>query len=136
MIDAVGQQTLKHLTAICFLRPTEDNIKALVRELHHPKYGNYYICMCYSMLGSRKKMRNIFTITDFTNFIQTQDIQTLADADDFECVRLIHEYYADYLAINPHFFSLNIPISHQVSTDNFRFHSSLNLFLSSSYVET
>lgn len=43
-IDIVGQKSLKHLSAICFLRPTEENIQALVRELREPKYGNYYIC--------------------------------------------------------------------------------------------
>jgi vacuolar protein sorting-associated protein 45 len=43
-IDLPGQKSLKHLSAICFLRPTEENIQALVRELHEPKYGSYYIC--------------------------------------------------------------------------------------------
>jgi len=43
-IDLGGRKSLKHLSAICFLRPTEENIQALVRELHEPKYGNYYIC--------------------------------------------------------------------------------------------
>jgi vacuolar protein sorting-associated protein 45 len=44
LIDRAGQKSLKHLCAICFLRPTEENIQALVRELHEPKYGSYYIC--------------------------------------------------------------------------------------------
>ncbi len=43
-IDLAGRKSLKHLSAICFLRPTEENIHALVRELHDPKYGNYFIC--------------------------------------------------------------------------------------------
>ena len=43
-IDVAGQKSLKHLTAICFLRPTEDNIQALIRELQEPKYGSYFIC--------------------------------------------------------------------------------------------
>ena len=43
-IDLVGQKSLKHLTALCFLRPTEENIQALVRELRQPKYGGYFIC--------------------------------------------------------------------------------------------
>jgi len=32
----------------------------------------------------------------------------LAESDEREVVREIHEYYADYLAINPHLFSLGI----------------------------
>ena len=47
-IDTAGQKSLKHLTAMCFLRPTEENIEALVRELHEPKYGNYFICNYWS----------------------------------------------------------------------------------------
>jgi len=36
------------------------------------------------------------------------DIKALAEADKFECVKGIFEFYADYLAINTHLFSLNI----------------------------
>ena len=43
-IDISGEKSLKHLSAICFLRPTDENIQALMRELREPKYGNYYIC--------------------------------------------------------------------------------------------
>ena len=43
-IDIAGQKSVKHLSAICFLRPIEENIRALVRELQQPKYGNYFIC--------------------------------------------------------------------------------------------
>ncbi|CAF0871393.1 unnamed protein product [Rotaria sordida] len=92
-IDMGGQKSLKHLSAICFLRPTEENIQALVRELHEPKYGNYFIY--------------------FTNFVEMSDIKSLAEADEFECVRVVQEYYADYLAINPHLYSLNIPNTYQ-----------------------
>ena len=41
-------------------------------------------------------------------------IKTLAEADEFECVRVVQEYYADYLAFNPHLYSLNVPITYQV----------------------
>jgi vacuolar protein sorting-associated protein 45 len=44
-IDNVGKKTLKHLSAIYFLRPTEENFKALAKELHEPRCGNYFLCM-------------------------------------------------------------------------------------------
>jgi vacuolar protein sorting-associated protein 45 len=47
-IDIGGKKTLKYLNAIYFLRPTEENVQALVRELHEPKYGNYFICMFFN----------------------------------------------------------------------------------------
>ncbi|CAF1600224.1 unnamed protein product, partial [Didymodactylos carnosus] len=89
-IDIPGQKSLKHLSCICFVRPTEENIQALARELRDPKYGSYFIY--------------------FTNFIEMSDVKALAEADEFECVRVIKEYYGDYLAVNPHLFSLNTPI--------------------------
>ncbi|CAF0811095.1 unnamed protein product [Adineta ricciae] len=92
-IDIAGQKSLKNLSAICFLRPTDENIQALVRELREPKYGSYFIY--------------------FTNFVEMSDIKTLAEADEFECVRVVQEFYADYLAINPHLYSLNIPSTYQ-----------------------
>lgn len=43
-VDVTAQKPLKHLAAICFLRPTEDNVQALVKELRDPKYGKYFVC--------------------------------------------------------------------------------------------
>ena len=64
-IDAGGQKTLKHLNAICFLRPVEENIQILERELHEPKYGSYYICkflFIYIFIDRKKeKNRTYFT---------------------------------------------------------------------------
>lgn len=51
------------------------------------------------------------------------DIKTLAEADEFECVRVVQEFYADYLAINPHLYSLNIPNNYQVSFNELNFSS-------------
>ncbi|CAF3646208.1 unnamed protein product [Rotaria socialis] len=41
------------------------------------------------------------------------DIKSLAEADEFECVRVGQEYYADYLATYPHLYSLNISNTYQ-----------------------
>ncbi|CAF3854650.1 unnamed protein product [Rotaria sp. Silwood2] len=91
-IDTIGPKALKHLSAICFLRPTKENIEALVHELHEPKYGSYHICI---------------------NFVELNYIKDLAEADEFDCVRVVQEFYADYLAVNRHLYSLNIPMTYQ-----------------------
>jgi vacuolar protein sorting-associated protein 45 len=36
---------MAHLKALCFLRPTLENLNLLKKELRKPKYGEYYICM-------------------------------------------------------------------------------------------
>lgn len=45
---------------------------------------------------------------DFSNVISKQDVKILAEADDQEVVREVQEFYGDYVAVNPHVFSLNI----------------------------
>jgi vacuolar protein sorting-associated protein 45 len=109
-IDVAGEKSLKFLSAICFLRPTEENIQALINELHAPKYGSYFICKLFIFV---LKIKKIF-YRDFTNFVEMDDIKSLAEADEFECIRCVQEFYADYLAVNPHLYSLNIPITYQV----------------------
>lgn len=79
---------LKHLKCIVFIRPTTENVEYLCNELRCPKYGTYYIY--------------------FSNIIAKADIKLLAESDEQEVVREVHEYYADYLAISPHLFSLGI----------------------------
>lgn len=88
-IDATNRETMKHLKAITFLRPTKENIDCLIKELKAPKYGVYYIY--------------------FSNTVSQASIKGMAEADDHETVKELQEYYADYFAVSPHVVSLNIP---------------------------
>ncbi|XP_062570493.1 vacuolar protein sorting-associated protein 45-like [Saccostrea cucullata] len=88
-IDSSGRETMKHLKCITFLRPTKENVELLAQELRMPKYGLYYIY--------------------FSNVISKQDVKVLAEADDQEVVREVQEFFGDYIAVNPHLFTLNIP---------------------------
>ncbi|OWF48430.1 vacuolar protein sorting-associated protein 45-like [Mizuhopecten yessoensis] len=87
-IDSSARETMKHLKCICFLRPTRDNVELLAQELRMPKYGLYYIY--------------------FSNVISKQDVKVLAEADDQEVVREVQEFFGDFIAVNPHLFTLNI----------------------------
>ncbi|XP_044737601.1 vacuolar protein sorting-associated protein 45 isoform X2 [Chrysoperla carnea] len=80
---------LRHLKCLIFLRPTQQNIRLLCNELKNPKYGSYYIY--------------------FSNILAKADVKTLAEFDEQEVVKELQELYADYLAVNTHFFSLGIP---------------------------
>ncbi|XP_074639862.1 vacuolar protein sorting-associated protein 45-like [Acropora palmata] len=88
-VDSSGRESMKHLKAICFLRPTKENIEHLCSELKNPKYGVYHIY--------------------FSNFVIKPNIRAIAEADDHEVVRDVQEFYADFYAVSPHVFSLNIP---------------------------
>ncbi|XP_066124168.1 vacuolar protein sorting-associated protein 45 isoform X5 [Saccopteryx bilineata] len=87
-IDSPNREIMKHLKAICFLRPTKENVDYLIQELRRPKYSIYFIY--------------------FSNVISKSDVKSLAEADEQEVVAEVQEFYGDYIAVNPHLFSLNI----------------------------
>ncbi|XP_054526332.1 vacuolar protein sorting-associated protein 45 isoform X3 [Pan troglodytes] len=87
-IDSQNREIMKHLKAICFLRPTKENVDYMIQELRRPKYTIYFIY--------------------FSNVISKSDVKSLAEADEQEVVAEVQEFYGDYIAVNPHLFSLNI----------------------------
>lgn len=84
----VNSTGLRYLKCLVFLRPTQQNIEALCTELRSPKYGAYYI--------------------HFSNIIPKADIKILAENDEHEVVKEVQELYMDYLAVNPHLFSIGL----------------------------
>uniref|UniRef100_U3F5M0 Vacuolar protein sorting-associated protein 45 n=1 Tax=Micrurus fulvius TaxID=8637 RepID=U3F5M0_MICFL len=88
-IDSANREGMKHLKAICFLRPSKENVEYLIQELRRPKYSSYFIY--------------------FSNVISKSDVKSLAEADEQEVVAEVQEFYGDYIAVNPHVFSLNLP---------------------------
>ncbi|XP_057684288.1 vacuolar protein sorting-associated protein 45 isoform X2 [Corythoichthys intestinalis] len=87
-IDSQSRESMKHLKAICFLRPTKENVEHLIQELRRPKYSVYFIY--------------------FSNVISKSEIKALAEADEQEVVAEVQEFYGDFIAVNPHVFSLNL----------------------------
>uniref|UniRef100_A0A8C9WLU0 Vacuolar protein sorting-associated protein 45 n=1 Tax=Scleropages formosus TaxID=113540 RepID=A0A8C9WLU0_SCLFO len=87
-IDSQNRENMKHLKAICFLRPTKENVEHLIQELRRPKYSVYFIY--------------------FSNVISKSEVKALAEADEQEVVAEVQEFYGDFIAVNPHLFSLNL----------------------------
>ncbi|XP_069024792.1 LOW QUALITY PROTEIN: vacuolar protein sorting-associated protein 45 [Embiotoca jacksoni] len=87
-VESQNRDTMKHLRAICYLRPTKENVEHLIQELRRPKYSVYFIY--------------------FSNVISKSEIKALAEADEQEVVAEVQEFYGDFIAVNPHLFSLNL----------------------------
>ncbi|RKP36764.1 Sec1-like protein [Dimargaris cristalligena] len=87
-LEHENRDVMMHLKCVCFVRPTKESLQRLVDELRHPKYREYYLY--------------------FSNLLRKSALEQLAEADENELVREIHEYYADYLAINPDLFSFHM----------------------------
>lgn len=83
-------ENMSYLKCLVYIRPIRENIDLLARELQKPRYGTYYIY--------------------FSNVVSKSDVKLLAEADEHEVVREVQELYADFQALSPHLFSLNMPI--------------------------
>ncbi|KAJ3919621.1 Sec1 family-domain-containing protein [Lentinula edodes] len=91
-IDNQKRDRMPHLKCVCFLQSSGDSLDALQTELKEPKYGEYYLY--------------------FSNILSKSVIERLAEADEYEVVREVQEYFADYAPLLPSLFSLNhIPSS-------------------------
>lgn len=86
MIDNKERRKMSHMRCLIFVRPTPENFNLIASELRDPKYGEY----------------NLF----FSNEVGREHLETLAYADECEVVSQVQEFYADYIAINREFFSL------------------------------
>lgn len=86
-IDNKKRDRMPHMKCVCFLRNCDESLDALEVELREPNYGEYYLY--------------------FSNILSKTTIERLADADEFEVVREVQEYFADYAPLLPSLFSLN-----------------------------
>jgi vacuolar protein sorting-associated protein 45 len=94
-LDTPNREVMAHLKAVCFLRPTEDNLNQLKAELRKPKYGEYYLCKCQqeSDLSSYVTAQ----LTDlpcnhsvFSNAVSNTYLEQLAAADEHEVVQEVN----------------------------------------------
>uniref|UniRef100_A0A2K6MVD1 Vacuolar protein sorting-associated protein 45 n=1 Tax=Rhinopithecus bieti TaxID=61621 RepID=A0A2K6MVD1_RHIBE len=70
-IDSQNREIMKHLKAICFLRPTKENVDYMIQELRRPKYTIYFVY--------------------FSNVISKSDVKSLAEADEQEVVAEVQQ---------------------------------------------
>eukprot|EP01086_Lenisia_limosa_P009031 TRINITY_DN3202_c0_g1_i1.p1 TRINITY_DN3202_c0_g1~~TRINITY_DN3202_c0_g1_i1.p1 ORF type:complete len:542 (+),score=121.11 TRINITY_DN3202_c0_g1_i1:105-1730(+) len=101
LVDRIdgARERMPHLKCISFLRPTADNIQYLVKELSNPNYGEYNLL--------------------FSNEITNQKIDELAAADMHCVVKQVSEYYADFYAISPELYSLDMHDTMELYEDRY-----------------
>ncbi|XP_062223400.1 vacuolar protein sorting-associated protein 45 homolog isoform X2 [Phragmites australis] len=87
-----SRESMAHLKAVYFLRPSSDNVQKLRRHLAAPRFAEYHLF--------------------FSNILKIPQIQVLADSDEQEVVQQVQEFYADFCAIDPYHFTLNIQNNH------------------------
>ena len=90
--SGLGRQVRhKHVRAIVWVRPTDDNIEQICKELQDPSFAEYHICF-----SSREE-------NSMGGYVKR-----LAIADRFEVVREVSECLGEWVAISPEMFSLEV----------------------------
>ncbi|KAK2465256.1 hypothetical protein APHAL10511_002610 [Amanita phalloides] len=93
-IDNSMRDRMPHMKCVCFVKNSEESLEALEAELREPKYGEYYLY--------------------FSNILSKSAIERLAEVDEYEVVREVQEFFADYAPLLPCLFSLNhVPSQNQ-----------------------
>lgn len=90
---------MNHLKCVVFVRPTKESLQYLEAALRSPKYKEYHIF--------------------FSNMLEQDKLRLIAQADEYNLVRQVQEYYADFYAVDRDVWSLNLfhtRALHQTST--------------------
>ena len=94
------KEGMDHLKCVIFVRPTEENVRLICRELREPVFAEYHICKpcCHVCLPSH------CDCAVFSNIVQPDSerkkwIEELAAADVNFCVSAVQELYADFYSI-------------------------------------
>lgn len=88
-IENNNRNVMRHLKCLVYVKPTEETIQALIRELDNPRYGDYHIF--------------------FNNTVTKSQLERLAEADSMECVSKVEEIFQDYFILNEDLFSFDLP---------------------------
>lgn len=53
LVDSISKskESMSHLKAIYFLRPTSENIQLLRRQLASPRFGEYHLCKFFKLFA-------------------------------------------------------------------------------------
>ncbi|MCD7446618.1 vacuolar protein sorting-associated protein 45 [Datura stramonium] len=94
LVDSISmsKESMSHLKAVYFLRPTSENIQHMRRQLDKPRFGEYHLF--------------------FSNILKDTQLHMLADSDEHEVVQQLQEFYADFVALDPYHFTLNMAANH------------------------
>ncbi|KAL8435826.1 hypothetical protein ACSSS7_002203 [Eimeria intestinalis] len=116
-LDTLPSGAYEHLSAVCFLRPTNENILLLLRLLqqHGPGTDSPFLAPVDSAPPPRRfRELHIF----FSGALQRQSemLKRLARQDETDVIAQVFELFVDIYPLGPRLFSLNIPALSQLQS--------------------
>jgi len=104
LVDSISKskESMSHLKAVYFLRPTLENIQHLRRQLANPRFGESHLCKFLSKgFGGSVIIfffhlnflfdRDVFAV--FSNMLKDTQIHILADSDEQEVVQQVQVHH-------------------------------------------
>ncbi|CAI4453515.1 BHH_G0019320.mRNA.1.CDS.1 [Saccharomyces cerevisiae] len=87
-IENEQREVSRHLRCLVYVKPTEETLQHLLRELRNPRYGEYQIF--------------------FSNIVSKCQLERLAESDDLEAVTKVEEIFQDFFILNQDLFSFDL----------------------------
>ncbi|RCK67682.1 Vacuolar protein sorting-associated protein 45 [Candida viswanathii] len=88
--------SMKHLDCIVYIKPCQESINFLCQELRNPHFGQYRLFL--------------------NNCINKNQLESVAEADQYEVIDKVMEIFQDYLIVNDNLYVIdNIYLSQQVN---------------------
>lgn len=113
-VESAAKESMTHLKAVCFLRPTSENIQHLKRVLSNPRFGEYHLCKAFDPESYVALVFGTLTIViyfclcllfifaaDFSNVLKNSHIQILGDADEHEVVQQVQVFISSCYLLLP-----------------------------------
>ena len=93
LLNVERKQKMKHLNAIVYIRPTQENVAALCRELERPAFCAYYVYFSYYLEDD----------------MSTENaLSQIAKADEHEVIKEVKEMYTEYTPVTNNLFTFNL----------------------------
>ena len=83
-IEKASAEKLLHLGAIYFIRPTDDNMNKLIKEIKDPRFREYNIC---NLTLLYEDMSNVIQV--LSNAISNLDLEKLAVEDEKNVIKKV-----------------------------------------------
>ncbi|XP_026192598.1 vacuolar protein sorting-associated protein 45 [Cyclospora cayetanensis] len=120
-LDALPSGSFEHLSAVCFLRPTSENILLLLRLLQQQQRqprrlsdGQQDLEQPLEALEPHSRIKELHLFFSGALQRQSEMLKRLARQDEIDKIAQVYEVFVDMYPLGPRLFSLSVPAVSQL----------------------